>query len=117
DHLVVSGAGVFVIDAKNYQGHVARQMRGGWFSGEERLYVGRRDKTSLVTAMAKQSDAVEAVLADAFSGVPITRVICFTAADWPLFARPLRFGDVHVVWADALVKLVRARGPVAAETV
>jgi hypothetical protein len=31
--------------------------------------------------------------------------------DWSLFAvRPLRFGDVHVIWVKALSKLIRVDG-------
>ena len=44
DHLVISPAPVFVIDAKNYKGRVERRVRGGWFSREDCLYVGGRTK-------------------------------------------------------------------------
>ena len=53
DHLVISPAGVFVIDAKNYKGRVERRVRGAWLSGEDCLYVGGRDKTKLVGGMRK----------------------------------------------------------------
>jgi hypothetical protein len=111
DHLVVSRAGVFVIDAKNYLGRVERRVRGGWFSSEELLYVGGRNKTTLIIGMAKQSAAATTALGDAFGSVPVVQAVCFTAAEWPrFFPTPIRFGDVHVLWPGALVKLIRGEG-------
>lgn len=58
DHVVIARSGVWVIDAKNYKGRVERRDLGGLFSSDERLYVGGRDKTSLIRGMAKQVAAV-----------------------------------------------------------
>lgn len=109
DHLVVAPSGVFVVDAKNYRGRVERIDRGGWFTTDHRLYVGGRDKTALVAGMAKQVRAVQGVLASHFT-VPVVPVICFVRSDWSLFASPLRFGNVHVLWPRALSKLLRTPG-------
>ncbi|MGH2934437.1 MAG: nuclease-related domain-containing protein [Gaiellaceae bacterium] len=117
DHLVVASSGVFVIDAKNYKGRVERSDRGGWFSTDYRLYVRGRDKTSLVGGMQKQIEAVKAVMGDDFGSVRVTPVICFVEADWSLFASPLQFGDVHVLWPRALAKLLRRDGPLSAEQI
>jgi hypothetical protein len=111
DHLAVSAAGVFVIAAETDEGRVERRFSGGWLSRQEHLYVGGRDETSLVAAMATQRDAVASVLANGFEGIPIVQAICFTAADWSAFARPLQFGDVHVVSSRALVKMLSVGGP------
>ena len=117
DHLVVSAAGVHVIDAKNYTGRVERRDRGDWFSTDHRLYVGGRDRTTLVAAMAKQAAAVRDALTPALVDLPLTQALCFVDADWSLFARPLRFGDVHVLWPGALGKLIRAEGPLKPEVI
>lgn len=117
DHLVVAPAGVFVIDAKNYRGRVERRDRGGFFSTDYRLYVGGRDKTALIEGMPKQANAVRAALAPALADVPLTQAICFVAADWSLLARPLHFGEVHVLWPRALAKLARAGGPLSHEEI
>jgi hypothetical protein len=116
DHIVIAPAGVFVVDAKNYKGRVEYVDRGGWFSQDGRLYVGRRDKTSLITGMTKQVEAVRETLR-ARPSVRIIPVICFVEADWSLFARPRRFGDVHVLWPRELGKLVRAEGTLAASDI
>jgi hypothetical protein len=65
DHLAISRAGVFVIDAKNYTGKVQKIDRGGWFSSDARLYVGRRDCTNLVAGIRKQVEAVRNALGPA----------------------------------------------------
>jgi hypothetical protein len=117
DHIVVSAAGVFVVDAKNYKGRVERRDRGGWLSTDYHLYVGGRDKTALVDGMARQAEAVRAALAPDLDGLPLTQAICFVAADWSFFARPLRFGEVHVLWPRALRKLLRADGPLTADSI
>jgi hypothetical protein len=60
DHIAVArSGGVWAIDAKNYTGKVQRIDKGGWFSTDERLYVGRRDCSKLVAGMAKQVDAIK----------------------------------------------------------
>lgn len=117
DHLVATPAGVFVIDAKNYNGRVERRDHGGWFSTDYRLYVGGRDKTVLIAGMAKQADAVREALAPDLAQVPLTQAICFVSADWSLLARPLRFDEVHVLWPRALAKLLRAEGPLSREKI
>ena len=117
DHLVVAAAGVFVVDAKNYKGRVERRDRGGLFSVDDRLYVGGRDKTSLLGGMAKQAEAVRTALAPDLAVPQLTQVLCFVDADWSLFARPLRFGDVHVLWPRALGTLLRAEGPLTRDLV
>lgn len=110
DHLVVAPAGVFVIDAKNYDGRVERRERGGWLSKDYRLYVGGRDRTALLAGVAKQANTVREAFASN-GAIAITQVICFVGADWSPFARPLLFGEVHVVWPRGLGKLLRADGP------
>lgn len=60
DHIVITAGGISVVDAKHYSGQVRKVDRGGWFSSDYRLYVGRRDCSKLVSGMAKQVDAVRA---------------------------------------------------------
>jgi hypothetical protein len=110
DHLVVAPYGVFVIDAKNYKGRVERRDRGGWFATDYRLYVGGRDKTSLIDGMRKQAEAVRTALAAPPEEVPIIQTICFVAADWSLLARPIQFEAVQVLWPSALGKQLRSEG-------
>jgi hypothetical protein len=106
DHIAVTRSGaVWAIDAKNYSGKVQRIDKGGWFSTDLRLYVGRRDCTKLVDGMAKQVDAIRAALGEAvvreFS-VSVRAGLCFVAAEWSLFAKPFELGGVWIGWPKAL---------------
>ena len=104
--------GVFVIDAKNYKGRVERRDCGGFLSTDYRLYVGGRDKTQLLVGMQKQAEAVRAALGVPPEEIPIVQTICFVAADWSLWARPIQFDAVQVLWPRALVKQMRLEGPI-----
>ncbi len=66
DHVVISAAGIFVVDAKRYSGKVRKVDRGGWLSTDFRLYVGERDRTKLIPGLTKQVEAVRKAL-----GVPL----------------------------------------------
>lgn len=115
DHIVVSPAGVFVIDTKNWNGRVEQRDVGGWFRTDLRLYVGGRDQTKHLAGMNSQLEAVKHALAASadWRGVPVTGAFCFVSSEnWSLLDRhPLRFGDVYVLWGKALGKLIRAEGP------
>lgn len=114
DHIVVSPAGVFVVDTKNWSGHVEQRDVGGWFKTDLRLYVGGRDRTNRIEGMTAQLEAVKDALAASadWREVPVTGAFCFMSSEsWSLLdRRPLRFGDVYVLWGKALGKLIRAEG-------
>lgn len=117
DHLTVTPTGVWVIDAKRYQGQVAKRDVGGWFSTDVHLYVGRRDCTKLATAMAKQVAAVRAALGDGWADVPIRPVLCFVDAEWGWFAKPFELNSVLVAWPKAVRELLAKPGPNTAERI
>ncbi|MGD0713469.1 MAG: nuclease-related domain-containing protein [Gaiellaceae bacterium] len=112
DHLVISRAGVFVVDTKHYKGRVEQRDVGGWFTTDLRLYVGGRDRSKLVAGMKPQVDAVRRALAgdDVWREVPVTAALLFMSDDnWSLLDfKPLRFGEVYALWGKALRKLIRA---------
>ena len=112
DHLVISQAGVFVLDTKHYKGRVEQRDVGGWFTTDLRLYVGGRDRSKLVAGMKPQVDAVRRALAgdDVWREVPVTAALLFMSDDnWSLLDfKPLRFGEVYALWGKALGKLIRA---------
>lgn len=111
DHLLVSSAGVFVVDAKRYKGKVESRDQGGFFSSDVRLFVGGRDRSTLVAGMQKQVEAVRVALdGTAAPSCPLIPVLCFVDSDWGLFASPLRVGGVRVLWPKMLGKLIRSKG-------
>src|SRR4029079_13824177 len=52
DHVVVAPAGVFVIDAKRYEGRIEVRNRCNIFRPNHRLYVGRRDCSALADGLS-----------------------------------------------------------------
>lgn len=108
DHLVVAASGVWIVDAKTYAGEVER--RG------QRLFVGGRDKSSMVGGMTRQVDAVLGAL----SGleVPVHAALCFVDARWPLFfAKPFQIGGVWVTWGRRLAELIAEPGQLSGSAV
>jgi Nuclease-related domain len=107
DHIVIAPAGVFVIDAKRYEGHIEIRNRGNIFRPDYRLYVGRRDCSALADGLAWQVEAVTAALSAASVDPPpsLTPVLCFVDGDWPLIARPKSFRGVRLEGPRSLRKL------------
>lgn len=101
DHIVVTRAGVWVVDAKHYKGRPELKVEGGLFRPRvERLVVGGRDCTKLVEGVLKQVALVQAVAGD----VPVNGALCFVGADWPLFGGAFTTRGVHVLWPNRLEK-------------
>jgi hypothetical protein len=119
DHIAVTRSGVvWAIDAKNYSGKVQRIDKGGWFSTDLRLYVGRRDCTKLVHAMASQVAAIRTALGAAMTlefKVEVRAALCFVDAEWSLFAKPFDLGGVWIGWPRALGKRIRQQGELTPE--
>ena len=111
DHIAVAAAGIFVIDAKNYDGGVEVRDVGGWLRADERLFVRGRDRTKLVKDVAAQVDVLRGVLPDDAAAIPITPVLCFVGGEWPLFQRKgLRLGEVRICPPRALPALIGGPG-------
>lgn len=120
DHIVVARSGIYVIDAKNYTGQVRKVDRGGFFTQDLRLYVGRRDCSRLVAGMEKQVKAIQEAFGPALIEefeLSITPVLCFVAAEWKLFARPFQLGGVWVEWPQSLRTRLEQEGSLQGEHV
>jgi hypothetical protein len=113
DHIVVGPSGVFVIDAKKYQGRIEVIDKGSWLRPEWRLYVNSRNETKRVDSMLVQVDAVRGVLGD-FTDVPVSGVLCFIGTDWgvlgPRKVKTLK--GVTMLWPLKLPEFVSAPGTV-----
>lgn len=70
DHIAVTASGVWVIDAKRYEGLVAKKDVGGWFYTDERLFIGRRDCSKLIEGMARQVNVVRGALGVPWAQLP-----------------------------------------------
>lgn len=114
DHLAVAPRGVYVIDAKAIKGKV-RVRPGG--PGTSRLQVNGRTRNKLVLGLARQVEAVRTELdALGHGDVPITGVLCFTEADFPLFDR-MQIDGYLLRHRRALAKELNASGPLTAQAI
>lgn len=111
DHIAVAPTGVYVIDAKRYQGRPDVRAEGGLLRPRvERLVVGRRDCTPLLDGLDKQIAAVPAALADARHEVQVHGVLCFVDAAWPLLGGDLTVRGVRVLSPKKLQRRLAALG-------
>ncbi|MCU1372354.1 MAG: hypothetical protein JWO77_3548 [Ilumatobacteraceae bacterium] len=116
DHLAIAASGVWVIDAKKYQGKVEQRDVGGWFKTDLRLYVGGRDRTKTVTDLAWQIEAVTKALGT--EKPSIQAALSFVGAEWPIFfAKPLRLDEVWISWPTKLADLIATEGPLGPEDI
>ena len=109
DHIVITRAGIWVIDAKRYKGKPELRVEGGILRPRvEKLLVGRRDCTDLVDGVLKQVDLVRDLVGD----MPITGALCFVEADWPLIGGAFTTRGVHVLWPKRLASVLTGAEPV-----
>jgi len=114
DHIFVSPTGVWVVDAKAYEGRVTRrEIRPLWRRDNE-LYIGKRNRTALAKGVTRQLDAVNAALRadEALHGTDLHAVLCLVASEWGLLDLPFQLGNVWVMYPGALKKRLRKNGPV-----
>ncbi|MGG7308739.1 nuclease-related domain-containing protein [Curtobacterium sp. AB451] len=105
DHIVITRAGVWVIDAKRYRNKRPRlQVEGGLFRPRtEKLIVGG-DRTKLVDGVLLQVALVQDVVAPA----SVRGVLCFVDADWPLFGGSFTVRGIDVCWPRRLSRQLTA---------
>lgn len=109
DHIAIGAAGVFVIDAKRYQGRPSLRVDGGILRPRtETLMVARRCKNGLVDGMHRQLAAVQSVIG---SDVPISGMLVFLDADWPLIGGAFVTQQVTVLWPKKMVEKITQPGP------
>ncbi|HEY2644235.1 MAG TPA: nuclease-related domain-containing protein [Galbitalea sp.] len=115
DHIAVSPSGVFVIDAKRYVGkRPSLRVEGGIIRPRvETLIVGSRDETKLVAGVHKQVGLVRSVLDSAgLAHVPVSGMLCFVDADWPLLGGDFVVNEVRVLWPNKAADVLLRAGDV-----
>jgi hypothetical protein len=113
DHIAVGPTGVFVIDAKRYNGRPHLRVEGGLFRPRvEKLMVGSRDQPNVVAGVHKQVALVRSALeAAGLAELAVRGVLCFVEADWPLIGGSFVIDGVSVLWPKKLAGLLVADGP------
>jgi hypothetical protein len=113
DHIAVTPAGVWVIDAKvRADKRLEFRNNGGLFGRDERLIVGGRDETKLVDDIAWQVQTVHEACADLIGDTVVRPALCFVDArvGW-LDRRPWAVRNVVVCWRAVLPDLLLRPGP------
>lgn len=109
DHIAVSSAGVFVIDAKRYRGRLGLRVEGGILRPRvETLMVGGRRSNNLIDGMHKQLAVVRGVIG---REVPTTGMLVFLDADWPLIGGAFVTQQVTVLWPKKAAETITRPGP------
>ena len=114
DHLVIAPSGIWVVDAKEYKGAVAKVDVGGWSRADFRLKVAGRYRTKLLDGLEWQMGRISEVLERLapVPAVPVRGALCFVGSEWPLSRpRPLVFGTVAVVWPAGLPEVLSTLRP------
>ena len=114
DHLAITPAGVWVIDAKTHQGALEVRRSGGLFSPRvEALYINGRDRTSLVRGLLAQVEAVRNELDAVHADVAVRGALCFVGTELPWFGSS-NIAEVPLVGRRGLARLLRSTGTLAA---
>jgi hypothetical protein len=115
DHIAISSAGVFVLDAKRYLGRPTLPVDGGILRPRtETLMVGGRRCNPLVDGMHKQLGLVQAVIGH---DVPLTGMLVFIDADWPLIGGDFLTRHVRVLWPKKASEHILKPGPLTTDRV
>lgn len=109
DHIAISSAGVFVIDAKRYRGRPSLRVEGGILRPRtETLMVGGRRSNNLIDGMHTQLAVVQGVIGNE---VPVTGMLVFLDADWPLIGGAFITQRVKVLWPKKAAETITQPGP------
>jgi hypothetical protein len=104
DHLAVTPAGVFTVDAKRYTGRLEVRARG------REIWIKGRNRSGLLEQAHRQADVVARVLARAdIDGVPVTPLLCFVDTQLPRLFAPWRVDGVVLTTPRKLRTQLMAR--------
>lgn len=118
DHIAVAPAGVFVIDAKNYNGRIERRVDEAQLGNyRERLIIDGRDRTYLFEGLRRQGEATSIALNDLpGEPVPIDLMLCFVNGRFPHLGVPTVDG-IPALWPRVAAMEIRKRGPLSADRI
>lgn len=117
DFIFVAPSGVWVVDAKAYDGKVERRAIGPFWRRDNQIYVKRRNRSAVAKGMEKQVAAVVAALQGdpAAAGLDVHAGVCFVESDWGLLDSPFQVGNVWMLYPGALRKRLTKAGDLSRE--
>lgn len=110
DHLVVTPVGVFVIDAKNYDGQIEVRHPGLFLGGPEQLFINGRNRTKIVDGVKKQVAQVESVLLNTEIQMPVFGVLTFVVGPLHLFIVQEKISGIFLSTQRGIEKILRQPG-------
>lgn len=113
DHIAVGPSGVWVIDAKRYDGKA--EIKQPLFEAPKLLIKGR-DQTKLVDGLARQVELVHAKLVEISPEIPIHGALCFINTELPTLGT-LTIKGFSLLYPRRLAKRINAPGRLTAETI
>jgi hypothetical protein len=108
DHIAIVPSGVWIVDTKRYHGRVEHRHVGRWFNRQPALFVNGRNRTNLLSGIARQGRTVAQVTG---AGPSLRSVLCFVDAEWGLLTRSFTIDDVIVTSMRPLAAALQGRGP------
>ena len=101
-----------MIDAKNYRGRLEVSLRGSFFHPDDRLFVGRRDRSRDADGVLDQVDLIRSAIRDVDLDppIPVTGVLCFLNVEWPLLFKPASFRGVRLESSRSVKTMIGAAG-------
>ena len=107
DHIAIAPGGVWVIDARRYDGEAYVVGRGP----AQQLWIGDINRTDLVDDLSDQVEAVAGIVEEICPDVRTHGALCFVDTDLPVF-RTLTVRGYPLCWAKAMAKRLNVDGPV-----
>lgn len=121
DHIVIASSGVWIIDTKNWKGRIEYKASSS-MGVDTRLYVGGKDRTSVVEAMYALVIPVAQAIGD--RTVPVNSALVFVNGEWALSAvprmlinRPYKHLEVWIAPPKNLARLINEAGPLQLEAI
>lgn len=90
DHVVVTSAGVFTVDAKRYAGKLETRARG------RELWIAGRNRTKLLEQAGRQAAAIAEMLRKDGLAIPVRPALCFVDTQLSWVFPPRTIGDVLI---------------------
>ena len=110
DHLVVTSAGIFVLDAKNYTGEIDIQSSGFFSNKPPKLLINGRDQSGLIPKVQKQVAKVEAAISGLGIQMPVCGVLIFVVGPLRIFIMPKEISGVLLGTQRGLEKIILETG-------
>jgi hypothetical protein len=111
DHLVITAAGVWVIDAKRAGGPLSFAARGRPGPRQAVVVQGRPQSTLLTKLQGQVDRVIQALAAAGVDEVPVRGALCFVDAQPVEGQRPVEARGLLLTWSEQLQPVLLESGP------